>query len=159
MRKDKPELRKRIERIMQRYGKRILERPEFEQAMHQTHHRRTTVGKHTLHVAAAAIGICILLDKIHVHVKEEDVVNGALLHDLGILGRAEKYKNNHECLRKHAEDSVETAKKIIPDLNANTEDIIRNHMWPFSGTHPKTKEAVIVSAADKIASVRDWVSR
>ena len=149
---------RRIEKTLHCYGDTILKRPEFEQAMRQTHHKRTTVGKHTLHVAAAAIGICIVLDKIHIKVKEEDVVKGALLHDLGILGRGGKYKDNHECLRKHAEDSVKTAKEILPELNKNTEEIIRNHMWPFSGRHPKTKEAVIVAAADKIASVRDWIS-
>ena len=150
---------RQIERKLHRYGDRILERPEFEQAMQQTHHKRTTVGKHTLNVAAAAIGICIVLDKVHIKVKEEDVVEGALLHDLGILGRHEKYKDNHECLRRHAEDSVKTAREILPELSENTEGIIRSHMWPLFGSRPRTKEAVIVSAADKIASIRDWVSK
>ena len=60
---------KRIDKTLHRYGDRILNRQEFDQAMQQTHHKKTTVGKHTLNVAAAAIGICFLLEEIRLHVK------------------------------------------------------------------------------------------
>ena len=38
------------------------------------------------------------------------------------------------------------------------EDTIARHMWPFMGSKPPNSlEAVIVSAADKIATVGDYM--
>ena len=151
----KQEKREAIDRELHKYGDSILNGSEFGKAMTQRHHRRTSVGEHTLRVAVIALSITYVLRKIHVSVKKEDVVKGALCHDLGMLGRDEKYRNDRECHREHPAESARVAKRIIPDLNENTEHIIRDHMWPLAGQRPHSKECVIVSAADKIASVRD----
>ena len=54
----------------------------------------------------------------------------------------ETIRQYHE-RRKHL-----TAEEAGAAQEETSEEIIRNHMWPFSGKHPKTKEAVIVAAAD-----------
>lgn len=151
------EKRAAIEKELHKYGDRIMDRSEFAMAMEQRHHRRTSVGEHTLRVAVIALSMTYILHKLHVRVENEDVVTGALCHDLGMLGRNEKYGSDRECHREHPKESVEIAREIVPDLNENTEHIIRDHMWPLAGKRPHSKECVIVSAADKIASVRDFI--
>ena len=36
--------------------------------------------------------------------------------------------------------------------------VIRSHMWPLGGRSLDSKEAVILTAADKAASIADWIS-
>ena len=86
------------------------------------------------------------------------VVKGALCHDLGILGRYEKYKSNKECSRRHPADSVEIARKLVEDLPEKSADIIERHMWPAGHSKaPNSLECVIVSVADKYAAIKDLV--
>ncbi len=148
----------RIQRDLQRYGEKILRSDEMQQAFHQKHHILSTVGDHTLRVARASLGICYTLRRLKVSTDIPAVVTGSLCHDLGILGRKEKYESNQECLRQHPGDSVETARKLVGELPNKTEDMISRHMWPFAGSKPPNSlEAAIISTADKIATIEDYV--
>jgi uncharacterized protein len=69
-------------------------------------------------------------------VREDVVILAGLCHDLGIIGRDEKYKNDFQCGQCHAGDSVISAKEILPDLDEMTIDSIQNHMWPVTKTPP-----------------------
>jgi uncharacterized protein len=52
------------------------------------------------------------------------------------------------------------ARRLVPDINYNTEKIIRCHMWPVTFTSfPTSRESVIVSIADKYAAVGDGIMR
>ena len=149
--------RERAQRDLQRYGDRILRSEEMRRAFEQRHHRLSTVGDHTMHVALAGLGLCYALRKLHIAADIPTVVTGSLCHDLGILGREEKYASREECLRRHPADSVETARRLVGVLPDKTEDAISRHMWPFAGSKPPNSlEAAIVSAADKIATVEDY---
>jgi 5'-deoxynucleotidase YfbR-like HD superfamily hydrolase len=143
---------------LNKYGNQIMESPEFEQAMNQRHHKRSSVGMHTLRVVSASIWVCYILKKIHVQTDSESVVHGALCHDLGILGRDDKFESDKECYREHPMESVEVAERLLPELNETTKDIIRTHMWPVTPEVPTCKEAFIVSMADKVVAVRDYFS-
>lgn len=156
------ELRKRqeekIRKDLEQYGSRILASDEMREAFCQTHHTRSTVGEHTRRVAEKSLAICYALDKLHIHTDIPAVVAGSLCHDLGILGRDEKYASDHECYRQHPADSIEVARKLMEDLPEKTEDIIEHHMWPTTRCNaPSTLEGVIVSAADKAAAVEDFI--
>ena len=147
-----------MRRDLQRYGGEILRSEEMRRAFQQRHHLLSTVGDHTLRVAWVSLGICYALHKIRVRTDIPAVVTASLCHDLGILGRKEKYASNRECLRRHPADSVETARRLVGKLPDKTENMISRHMWPFAGSRPPDSlEAVIVSAADKIASLEDYV--
>lgn len=148
----------RIRLELWQYGGEILKSDQFELAMGQKHHRVTSVGEHTLRVAASSLRVCHVLERMHVGTDTRCIVQGALCHDLGILGRDEKYRNKRECYRKHPGDSVAVARELIPDIDAKTEHIIGRHMWPLGGRRPQTREEVIVSVADKYASVKDILS-
>ena len=150
--------KEKIRSDLEAYGGGILDSDEMREAFRQTHHTRSTVGEHTQRVAEKSLAICHALEKLHVQTDIPAVVAGSLCHDLGILGRDEKYASDRECYRQHPADSIEVARKLVDDLPEKAEDIIEHHMWPTSGSAvPKTLEGVIVSAADKAAAVEDFI--
>ena len=150
--------KERVRKDLERYGNEVLNSEEMQKAFDQTHHRWATVGEHTLRVAGASLIICYALKKMHVKVNVPAVVIGALCHDLGMLGRHEKYDSLKNCNREHPIDSVYVAKELLEDLPEITEDIIERHMWPLGGCKaPNTIEGAVVSIADKYAAVKDLV--
>jgi len=157
--KEKRDDRKeRIKKDMQRYGGDVLDSDEMKQAFEQTHHRWATVGEHTLRVTMSSLMICYALRKLNINVNIPAVVIGALCHDLGILGRKEKYSSAKECSAEHPKDSVEVAKSLLDELPEKTEDIIERHMWPAGDSKaPNSIEGAIVSVADKYSAVKDLV--
>ena len=151
--------RERAQRDLQRYGGKILRSEEMRRAFRQKHHNLSTVGEHTMRVALASLSLCYALRRLHIAADIPAVVTGSLCHDLGILGREEKYASKGECLRRHAADSVETARKLVGELPDKTADTISRHMWPFAGNKPPNSlEAAIVSTADKIATLEDYAA-
>ena len=59
---------------------------------------------------------------------------------------------------QHPSDSVEVAQKLVGELPEKTTDIITRHMWPVGRSKPPNSlEAAIVSAADKVAAVEDFI--
>lgn len=155
--REKRENRKeRIRNDIETYGSDVLQSEEMEQAYQQTHHHLSTVGEHTMRVTLTSVFICYALRKLNIKVNIPAVVVGALCHDLGILGRHEKYSSNRECSNEHPRDSVEVAKKILDELPKETEEIIERHMWPAGQSKaPETIEGAVVSVADKYAAVTD----
>ena len=102
--------------------------------------------------------ICYALRKLNIKVSIPAVVVGALCHDLGILGRSEKFSSAKECSREHPKDSVEVARNIVGEMPEKTEDIIERHMWPAGESEaPNSIEGVVVSVADKYSAVKDLV--
>ncbi len=157
--REKREDRKdRIRGDLMRYGDDVLKSDEMKQAFQQTHHQWSTVGEHTFRVAFSSVMICYALRKLNIKVSIPAVVIGALCHDLGILGRSEKFSSAKECSREHPKDSVEVARGIVSEMPEGTEDIIERHMWPAGETEaPNSIEGVVVSIADKYSAVKDIV--
>ncbi len=147
-----------IRNDLEAYGSEILNSDEMREAFGQTHHTRSTVGEHTQRVAEKSLAICYALDRLHIRTDISAVVTGSLCHDLGILGRDEKYESERECYRHHPADSLEVARKLVDILPDKTRDIIEHHMWPTAGSKaPGSLEGIIVSAADKAAAVEDFI--
>ena len=157
--REKREDRKdRIKGDLMRYGNDVLQSEEMKKAFEQTHHQWSTVGEHTLRVAFSSVMICYALRKLNIKVSIPAVVVGALCHDLGILGRSEKFSSAKECSREHPKDSVEVARNIVGEMPEKTEDIIERHMWPAGESEaPNSIEGVVVSVADKYSAVKDLV--
>ena len=99
--------------------------------------------------------MCNVISKTGIHIDERKVVRISLLHDLGMLGRDERYKNNFECGRMHPKNSAITARKLWADIDPKSEKAIRSHMWPLSLSMPTSKEAVILCIADKVTALGD----
>jgi 5'-deoxynucleotidase YfbR-like HD superfamily hydrolase len=157
--REKRENRKeRIRNDLKLYGSDVLESDEMKEAFEQTHHRLSTVGEHTLRVAASSLLLCYALKKIRVRVNLPAVVVGSLCHDLGMLGRHEKFSSAKERNREHPKESIAVAKDIVDELPEKAENIIERHMWPLgrSGA-PNSIEEAVVSVADKYNAVKDVV--
>lgn len=140
------------------YGEDIMESDEFKTAINQTHHSRTSVAKHSVLTAAEGLRISRRLEKMGVKIDEKKVVRLALLHDFGILGRKEKFRNNYECWREHPRDSLDIAKKLWPEIDESGLKAIRRHMWPLSLKSPTDKEGMILCLADKQESIKDFIT-
>ncbi len=157
--REKRENRKdRIRNDLMLYGNDVLQSEEMKQAFEQTHHKVSTVGEHTLRVGFYSVMICYVLRKMNINVNIPAVVIGALCHDLGILGRGDKYSSSRECSREHPKDSVEVARGLLGEMPDKAEDIIERHMWPLGESDaPNSIEGVVVSVADKYSAVKDIV--
>ena len=156
--KRREERREKMRKDLMLYGDKILNSDEMRQAFRQKHHTLSTVGEHTMRVAMTSLAISYALKKLHVGTDIQAVVTGSLSHDLGILGRNEKYASARECSRQHPGDSAKAAEMLLGELPKKTADIITRHMWPVGKSKPPNSlEAAIVSAADKIAAVEDFV--
>ncbi len=150
----------RIRNDIKLYGGEVLRSDEMKKAFEQPHHKWSTVGEHTMRVTLTSVLICYALRKLHIRVSIPAVVIGALCHDLGIIGRYEKYSSNRECAKKHPKDSVEIAKNIVYELPDKTEEIIERHMWPIGQCKPPNSiECAVVSVSDKYNAVKDIVKR
>lgn len=150
--------KKRVRNDLELYGGDVLRSKEMKRAFQQTHHQLSTVGEHTIRVAVTSILICYVLKKLNIRVSISAVVVGSLCHDLGILGRNEKYSSNKECRREHPKESVEIARELVKELPEKTEDIIERHMWPIGQSKaPNSIEGAVVSVADKYNAVKDII--
>ncbi len=157
-RKERVSRRERVDDDIERYGGDLLRSEVMRKAFAQKHHLRSTVGDHTLRVTRTGVNISHVLQKLHIPVDVRSVVVGSLCHDLGIIGRHQKYTTVRECYRRHPDDSAEVARELLPDLPEKTEKIIRRHMWPVMRSRiPDSIEGFVVSAADKYCSVVDLI--
>ena len=158
IREKREDRRERVKGDLMLYGKDVLQSEEMKEAFGQTHHRWSTVGEHTFRVAFSSVMICYALRKLNIKVNIPAVVIGALCHDLGILGRSEKFSSAKECSREHPKESVEVARGLMEEMPEKTEDIIERHMWPAGQSEaPNSIEGVVVSLADKYSAVEDLV--
>ena len=134
-----------------RYGKVILYSDIFRQAAAETHHLHGSVADHTLNVCIISVRLCHFLERRQIRVCKKDLIQAALCHDLGMVGRSRKYRNRKDSWQSHAEESAAIARTLIPDLPASVEEIICTHMWPVAGPHPRSREGRVLGAADKYA--------
>ena len=150
--------RERIKNDLQEYGSEVLASDEMKQAFRQTHHQWSTVGEHTFRVAFSSVMICYALKKLNIKVSVPAVVIGALCHDLGMLGRSDRYSSDKEVVMEHPKESVMVARELLDELPEKTEDIIERHMWPLGDSKaPNSIEGAVVSVADKYNAVKDVV--
>ena len=141
------------------YGIDIMETSEFQRAFLQEHHFTTTVAEHSINVAVISLMICAVLNKLHVKFSTEAVVQAALCHDLGIIGREDKFRNDFECCFQHPLDSVEVTRELLPDCDEKTLKAIETHMWPVRPGCPKSVEGFIITTADKYAAIMECAHR
>lgn len=141
--------------LVRTYGAEVLNSPEFMRAKEQTHHHVTTVGDHSIGVAYTSVKICRFLNAVHIKTDTESMVRGALCHDLGIVGRYEKFSNNLVCWQRHPKESCDVASELLGDLSKRERDIIRHHMWPTTPVPPHCREGYVIVIADKYCAVRE----
>ncbi len=125
----------------------LLRTPEVLNLDNYDQHLNTSRLQHSLNVAYYAYLISKNMDVNH-----KDLVRGALLHDLFLYDWREVNSSAQEHLEMHPQVALENAKKIT-SVSAVMEDVIVNHMWPLGNAKPKSKEAWIVQASDKLCTI------
>ena len=140
------------------YGKNILDSKVFQEAVSETHHLHGTVFKHTITVSLVSLWLSRQLKNQGIEVKEKDLIQAALCHDLGMVGRDSKYKDRVDSWKAHPRESARIARELVPDLSSDAEKMILSHMWPVAGPAPTSNEAMILCMADKYASMEEWRS-
>ncbi len=146
-----------IVKKIKRHGSLILHSDPFRRGFRQTHHKITTVSDHTLNVTITAMKLSRFYRRFRIQPDEKVIIRSALCHDLGIIGRHEKYTGNRECGKKHPVDSLTLARKILSGMDEKTRDAIVHHMWPVNRKKPKFREGMIISFADKWCAAAEWV--
>lgn len=140
-------------RDVYRYGEKIVNTDIFRRAMYQTHHRKTTVGDHSASVAEMSLRISRRMPIIGAD--ERTLVLAALTHDLGIVGRYEKYPNELVTYFRHPGDSAKIAMELLPDMNKKFYRTISRHMFPLTILPPTSREGIIISLADKFVAIKE----
>ena len=151
-------MREDVRDIIVKYGSDILCSDIFQETFGQTHHHTTSVGEHTLGVAAEGVRFCIshgLTDEKTLN----NVVTSCLCHDLGIMGRDEKFKNSLDTLIWPPRHSAEVYMDMTGEDNERVLDSIRCHMFPLRMCIPRYKESWILVMADKIGASREKLKK
>lgn len=135
-------------------------------------HGRITTYDHCMRVARFAY---ILNRMLKIKSNERELIRGAFLHDyflydwhkdhvvkespqklFFLLKPVHKFFHLHGFT--HPQSAMENAKRDF-DLTDKEAQIIRSHMWPLTFFHPpKSREALIVCVADKIASLKETIA-
>ena len=108
-----------------------------------------------VHCRNVAIYSFYLAHKFGWDVDEEALVRGAMLHDYYLYNTADMTMTDYQHGTTHPQLALDNAQKRFR-LTPKEKNIIRSHMWPLTFTHvPKSKEAFLVSLADKYCAVRE----
>jgi uncharacterized protein len=129
----------------------IINHPEYQKLKELKHHDKD-IYSHNLEIA----WLSFLLSK-RLHLRSEQIVRGALLHDFFFYDwRTEKTDGKilpHGFT--HPSVSKENAERIFGPLTPLEKDIIIKHMWPLTIIPPRYLESFIVSFIDKFTATKE----
>ncbi|MEE0955971.1 MAG: HD domain-containing protein [Eubacterium sp.] len=115
-------------------------------------HKTSNTLAHVCHVATVSHKI---EKALFLHVDEEALLKGAMLHDYYLYDFHQHPVSAYRHGTGHAVIALTNAEKVFP-LNSKERNIIYSHMWPLNLTHiPKCREAWIVTVADKICAIEE----
>lgn len=106
---------------------------------------------HCLSVAYLSLAMA---RRLRLHVDARCMVRGALLHDFFLYDWHDKGRRSPLHGFTHPGVAERTAREHFPLTKAECE-VIRRHMFPLTPAWPKTREAMLVSLADKVSAVME----
>lgn len=132
----------------------ILNHDEYKMLASYTHHKPFTTLEHSLRVAQIAYNWSIRLES-KIKLDTLAVTRGALLHDF-FLYDWHHYRPEGRRWHgfRHPRIACQNADRCFT-LTEKEKDIILSHMWPLTIRMPKCREAFLVMAADKVASIQE----
>lgn len=134
----------------------LLRDPRIRQMKWYSQHETSNTLKHCIYVAKVSFG---LAEKLHIKIDEEALAVGAMLHDYYLYDIGESGYSDYQHGTKHPQTALDNAMKEF-DLNWKEQNIIRSHMWPLTLFHvPRSKEAWIISMADKFCAAHEMYGR
>ena len=122
---------------------------------HRQHRGNTTF----FHCRSVAVESFRLAQRLGWRVDEQALARGAMLHDYHLYTRRCKEINALRHLLSHPKRACGNAEKVF-DLSRKEKNIIESHMWPLTlFKPPKSKEAFLVTLADKLCALRELCGR
>lgn len=117
-------------------------------------HGNVSVYDHSISVAKTSVKIS---EKLHLKVDKESLIKGALLHDYFLYDWHDK---NHPKLHgfRHAKIAAENARRDF-GLTKKEYRMISSHMFPLGWRLPTSKEAFILTLADKYCAAKESIKK
>ena len=139
-----------LEKEIRTIGRDILESEWFIRGFSQSHHFRSNVSDHELHVTKVSLRLAGLFASAD----REALIRACLCHDMGLIGnRRVIYTTGRMCITQHPLDSATRAEEILGYISEKERDIIEHHMFPLVLKRPDSIEAVIICIADKCCAL------
>jgi len=113
------------------------------------HHIGMTCYEHSVFVSYISFRIARKMGLDHVA-----AARGGLLHDLYLYNSDEREALGFSHCFIHPELALKNAASLCC-LSEKEENIILSHMWPLAKTAPKSREAFVVSFADKYCATAE----
>ena len=132
--------------------KEITESQKYKRTKELRQHGNVTVFEHSLSVAETSLKIS---KKLHIKVDEESMVRVALLHDYFLYDWHDK---DHPRLHgfRHASFAADNAMRDF-GLTKKEYKAIRSHMFPLNLRIPTSREAFILTLADKYCAASETI--
>ena len=130
----------------------LSKEPACERMRGFLQHKGNTTYQHCFNVARYSF---YLAEKFGWKVNEDSLARGAMLHDYYLYNTTQMEVSDYRHGVDHPRIALENARREYK-LNKKEENIIRSHMWPLTLFHPpRSKEAILVSLADKYCALRE----
>ena len=142
---------------VQQAGAEVLNSERFRKAWDIPHHPNVSVALHSLYVAKESCRIAEWLNRHGGHVRVEDAIRCGLLHDIGMTENKIFSSPSWVKAYTHPSRGVEVAEQEY-HISEDQADAIRRHMWPICIIPPVHTMGWIVTAADKISSIKEIFS-
>ena len=133
----------------------ITESEKYQQTKNYIQHGNVSVFDHCVYVANVSLK---LSKKLHIGIDEEMMIKTALLHDYFLYDWHDSKSRPHFHCFKHAKIAAENAKRDF-GLNKKEYKILRSHMFPLGLRLPTSREAIILTLADKYCATKESFRR
>ena len=143
--------RKLREREFVELTRELLDSEQVRMMGRWKHHGPVTTLDHSLFVAFSTYRIA---RRLRLDVRA--AVRGALLHDLYLYDSHDKSAHPGNQCFDHPRFAARNASALTP-LTPKERNIILSHMWPLATHLPRSREAWVVSLADKLCATIETV--
>ena len=132
---------------------RLESNPNIGKMKAYSQHRGNKTFRHSRSVAVSSFR---LAQRLGWRIDEKALATGAMLHDYYLYTFKEKDISAWRHCMTHPGRALANAERIMP-LSEREKNIIASHMWPLTlFAIPKSKEALLVSLADKYCALREF---
>ena len=130
--------------------------PAIARMGHFSQHKGNTTLQHCKNVAECSYR---LSRRLHMDVNVRAMTRGAMLHDYYLYNTRDMTISSYRHGVSHPRTALENASRFFR-LDEKEQNIILSHMWPLTLTAlPRSREALLVSVADKICAVVEMAGR
>ena len=132
----------------------ITESEKYQRTKNFTQHGVYSVYDHSIYVCQTCFRMA---DKLRLKINRESLVKAALLHDYFLYDWHDKSSPKLHGFR-HAKIAAENAKRDY-GLTKKEYRMMAAHMFPLGWRIPSSKEAILITLADKYCAMKETLKR